>query len=219
MRFFLISKIKHIKNKSVLDVGGGIGIISSEMDSANFIVNLDLSFKDLKLCRNHFSNIHTVCGSMTNLPFKEKSFDVVVCAHVLEMAKALDLNSKKNDKKGIISEFPTVQNTLSEISRIMSNDGQLFLTTPNNARYQSTKLNYYELKNALSNCFSKFFIFFYNTYPRLSKKNRKLNLANMLPKLLSRIYRDDKLQQLLLKKDTGYEKNSVSFYVEVKKGN
>lgn len=216
VRFFLISKIKQIKNQYVLDLGGGIGIISSQMEITNFIVNLDLSFNDLKTCKRNFPAINPICGSMTNLPFKENVFENVVCAHLLEVGKSIDL-SKSNDNSESKLELPTVHNILSETHRIMINGGRLFLTTPNNARYQSTKLSYVELKNVLNQYFSKFSIFFYNTFPRLSKKNRKLNLANVLPKLLSRIYAEKKIQELLLKNDTGDEKNSVSFYVEAEK--
>jgi len=111
-------------------------------------------------------------------------------------------------------DFATIEKTLKEIVRIMNEGGNLLLTTPNNARYHSTKLNYNELKNALNDYFAKFSIFFYNTLPKLSNKSRKLNLANIIPKLESKIVKDTTVQHSLLKKDEGREKNSVSFYVE-----
>jgi 2-polyprenyl-3-methyl-5-hydroxy-6-metoxy-1,4-benzoquinol methylase len=218
VRFYLLSKIKLIKNKSILDIGGGIGIISSEINPNNLIVNLDVSFNDLKLCKNNFANVNVVCGSMTNLPFKEKSFNIVVCAHLLEVAKLLDLNSKSQLNQNEETKFPTVQKTLSEITKSTSKKGKIFLTTPNNARYQTSKLNYHELKNAIKEYFTKYEIFFYNTYPKLSNKNRKLNLANILPKIFSKIINDEKLLKLLLSKDNGNGKNSVSFYVEINNG-
>jgi 2-polyprenyl-3-methyl-5-hydroxy-6-metoxy-1,4-benzoquinol methylase len=215
VRFYLLSKIKSIKNKSILDIGGGIGIVSSEINANNLIVNLDVSFTDLKLCQKNFSNINVVCGSMTNLPFKEKSFDIVVCAHLLEVAKFLDITTKNQLNQNDEIRYPTIQKTLSEISKSTFNKGKIFLTTPNNARYQSNKLNYHELKNAIKEYFSKYEIYFFNTYPKLSKKNRKLNMANILPKIFSKIFDDEKILQLLLSKDRGNEKNSVSFYVEI----
>jgi hypothetical protein len=215
VRFYLLSKIKLIKNKSILDIGGGIGIISSEISPNNFIVNLDSSFNDLKLCQNNFPNVNVICGSMTNLPFKEKSFDVVVCAHLLEIAKSLDLNSKNQLNQNEGAKFPTVKKTLGEIKKSISKKGKIFLTTPNNVRYQSSKLNYHELKNAIKEDFSKYEIYFYNIFPKFGKKNRKLNMANVLPKIFSKIFDDEKILQLLLSKDSGNEKNSVSFYVEI----
>ena len=53
VRFYLISRFSEIKNKNVLDVGGGIGIISSELDKSNFSINFDLSYDDLKKCKKH----------------------------------------------------------------------------------------------------------------------------------------------------------------------
>lgn len=51
VRYYLISKLKTLKNKSILDVGGGIGIVSLELDKSNVRINLDLSFQDLKKCK------------------------------------------------------------------------------------------------------------------------------------------------------------------------
>ena len=47
VRFHLLSKLMNIKNKRILDVGGGIGIISSELDNSNFCINLDIFFFNL----------------------------------------------------------------------------------------------------------------------------------------------------------------------------
>jgi len=218
VRFYLISKIKLIKNKSILDIGGGIGIISSEINPNNLIVNLDLSFNDLKLCQNNFANVNVVCGSMTNLPFKKQYFDFVISASVLQYAKKKDLFDNQQYIKNECFNFPSVEKTLTEISRVLRNQGKIFLVTPNNSYYKSYMLEYNELKNALKEYFSKYEIFFYNTYPKLSNKFRKLNMANTLPKLFSKILDDEKILQLLLSKDDGHGKNSVSFYVEVKKG-
>ena len=57
---------------------------------------------------------------------------------------------------------------------------------------------------------------FYNTFPRL---NKKLNLANIIPKILSKIKNPDSIIQLLIKENTVKNKNSVSFYVKAIKKN
>lgn len=75
-------------------------------------------------------------------------------------------------------------------------------------------LSYSELKKSKNNHFSNYTLSFYNTFPRLSKKYRKLNFANIIPKILSKIVKEEKLTKVLLKKDTGNDQNSVSFYVE-----
>lgn len=215
VRFYLISELQKIKNKTIIDIGGGIGIVLSEIDKTNFKINIDTSYEDLKTSNeenNHM--VEVVCASMTNLPFKENVFDHAICAHILEIAKKNDLDNEniimKNDEK----YFPTIESTLSEISRIMKNDGTMFLTTPNNLYYKGKKLEYTELKNALKKYFSKISIQLFNTYPRISQKNRKLNLANTIPKIKAKFMDKDRVLKSLLKNDSSKKKWSVAFYVK-----
>lgn len=64
--------------------------------------------------------------------------------------------------------------------------------------------------------FPKTEISFYNTLPRLSKKNRKLNLANVIPKLKAKLENNDKVINSLIKKNS---KNnySVSFFIKTER--
>ncbi|MFM7797150.1 MAG: hypothetical protein ACKO7N_10345, partial [Candidatus Nitrosotenuis sp.] len=79
VRFYLIAKLKKIKNRSILDIGGGIGIIGSELDSSNFRVNLDLNREELVECHEKVdSKIENVCASMNLLPFSSDIFDIVI---------------------------------------------------------------------------------------------------------------------------------------------
>jgi len=211
VRFFLISKFNEIRNKLVLDVGGGPGIICSEFDLSNFCINLDISLQDLKLCNNKFRNsIHVVNNSMTNISLKDNSFDYVICAHLLEVAKLLDIE-KKQVIKNKIDKF------LDEIHRVLKPNGILLLTTPNNAYYQTSKLTYDELKLHLKENFENFSFYFYNTFPRLKSQNRKLNMANVLPKLMTKLSNREKIVKSLAHKDKGMGRYSVSFFVEAKK--
>lgn len=215
VRFYLITKLKKIKNKSILDVGGGIGIINSEINSNNLRINLDLTFQDLMICEKKVaSGMNNICGSMNNLPFIDNFFDYVICSHVIEIAKLIDVEKNRIEKRNQVNQFPTVENTLSEIARVLKSNGILFLTTPNNAYYKTKKLDYSELKNSLNNHFSNYSLSFFNTYPRFSKKYRKLNFANVIPKLRSKTTKYEKLLNSLIKKDQGKDKESVSFYVE-----
>jgi len=218
VRFYLISKLSEIKNKSILDIGGGAGIITSELDKSNFCLNLDISYKDLEKCKNLFLNsINVLNASMINISLKEKSFDYIICAHVLEVAKFLDIENNQVIKNEI-NEFPTVAKVLDEIYRILKPNGILLLTTPNNLYYKSIKLTYDELKTHLRKNFQEYSLFLYNTYPHTSSKNRKLNMANVLPKIMSKLKnRDIIIKQTLIKNDNGINKHSVSFFVEAKK--
>jgi len=215
VRFYLISRLKKIKRKSILDVGGGIGIVSSEMDQSNFRVNLDSSFEDLKTCgKMEKNNIHNIQASMTNLPFKEKTFDVVICCNLLEVAKSEDIKRNQFSKNESICSYPTIEKVLSEISRAMKQVGSLYLTTPNNAYYKTKKLTFGELKNALKKCLKNSEILFYNTHTKIGK-NRKMNMANIIPKFMSRISNPDKIIINLAKKESS-NNYSVSFFVEAK---
>lgn len=217
VRFYLVSQLKKNQNKKILDVGGGIGIISSELDMSNIKINLDLDINDLKKCKKQFGNeIYNVNGSMTELPFRDNYFDVVICSHILEVAKTLDLQND-NVKLEKINRYPMVEKTLEEIHRTLKNKGILFLTTPNNAYYQSTKLSYDELCNSISKKFSNFSLYYFNTYPSVSRKQRRLNLSNYIPKLKLKFKQHLEILNSLCKKDQKKELKSVSFYVEVRK--
>jgi len=212
VRFFLINKIKHIKNKVILDIGGGIGVVLSETNNSNFKINLDSSFEDLKICKSQFNyEINNVCASMLNLPFKKEVIDYVICANILEVGKALDLDKRKENKK--INSYPTVEKMLVEIIHILKNNGKIFITTPNNAYYQTKKLTYDELNNCISKLFINFQIFYFNTYKKITRY-RKLNLANIIPKFQSKIKDKQEVLNNLLKIKSN-DNYSVSFYVEI----
>lgn len=216
VRYYLVSKLKKLENKLVLDIGGGIGIISSEITENNKIVNLDLSIDDLKLCNRNYNNISVTNGSMINLPFKNNSFDCIVCSHLLEIAKELDVKNNISFKDNIV-QYPTIEKTLEEMKRILKENGVIYITTPNNLYYKTSKLSYSELKHALNQIFKKYTLYFFNTYPSVNKKYRKLNFSNSIPKLKLKFTEHDKIIQSLIKKDKGVEQKSISFYVEVSK--
>ena len=216
VRFFLLNILKKIERSTVLDIGGGVGIILSEVSKNNLKINVDFSFEDLSRCKKEFSDIECVCASMDYLPLKNDSIDFVICANLLEVAKTNDIKFEKLIIKNKKKYYQTVLEVLSEIKIILKINGKLYLTTPNNKYYQTTKLDYDELENSLKYVFEKFSIKFFNTFKKLSKKHRKLNLANIFPKILSKFLNREKILNLLI---TKHSKNrfSVSFYVEAEK--
>jgi ubiquinone/menaquinone biosynthesis C-methylase UbiE len=217
VRFYLISKLLNLEKKKILDIGGGIGIISSEIPQNNFRVNLDLNFDDLKTCGEVTdSYIDNVCASMKDIPFSDNSFDVVVSSSVLQYAKSEDMKLKKMSIIDNIQTYPTVEKCIKEIIRVLKPNGKLFLVTQNNSYYNSYMLNYDELQYSINKYFSNVDIGFYNTYHKILKDSRKLNMANVIPKLLSRIKDDESIIQSLYK--TKSKNNySVSFFVEASK--
>lgn len=215
VRFYLISKIKNISNKKILDLGGGIGIISGELNDSNLRYNLDYSFDDLKKCITKINEeINPIIGDVTNIPCKDNYFDCVISSSVLQYSKSFDLQKKNTVTGDGINQYPTVEKTLAEIYRVLAPKGKLYLVTPNNSYYKSYMLDYKEIKKSFSKYFNNFIIYFYNTFPRISSRYRKLNLANTMPKLLSKLKDPDEVVQSLIKKDKGIERKSVSFYIE-----
>ena len=205
VRYYLIFQLKNIKNKSILDIGGSEGLISSEIHMSNLRVMLDTNFLSLKTCLAKTDNeINPICASMTHLPFKNSCFDVIIHSHTIALAKAIDLKNNSNSTK--ILELPTVKKTLSDAKRVLIKNGVIYLTTANAAYYQGGKFTFDELKNTLK-IFEKVKIMFYNTYPK--NNNRILSISHVFPKIKSKFVNEDKIINDLMKSKS---KNNFSKY-------
>lgn len=214
VRYYAVSKLKEIKNSTILDTGGGIGIISSEIDKSNNRVNLDLSFKELKICKDEIDDsVENVNGAMNILPFKDSAFDHVACCHVLDSGKIHDLKQNKVIAESEKRRYPTVEHILGEFRRVLKPNGRLTITVPNNAYYKAAALEYEELKTALNSSFPNHVLYFFNTLPKLGN-SRKMNLANVFPKIWSKIFGRNATLCRLAVKDDGNPHYSISFYVE-----
>lgn len=142
IRFFLADKLSELKNSTILDISCGHGIILSEVDGSNCKVGLDISLEALKSAKKINCGSNLINGNAMNLPFKDKSFDIVYTAHVVPgFDYAVD-----GDKQLRQNEW------INEIYRILKKDGLLFLTTPNGnyPAYNNLKIKQEELKNLLS---------------------------------------------------------------------
>lgn len=74
----IISLIPDYVN-TILDVGCGDGIIANRLTEDYKVIALDRAFSPLQYVVTNKIN-----GSIDELPFKDKSFDLVICAEVLE---------------------------------------------------------------------------------------------------------------------------------------
>ena len=92
--------VKNSKGKTVLEVGVGSGATTLILTKAGFDVTaVDCSTVALKKTKERFSQkglkIKTVQAFLEELPFKNKSFDTIVCAHTLEHVKDLKKSVKE----------------------------------------------------------------------------------------------------------------------------
>ena len=121
-RFFKsLTKLIHGRHyKSVLDVGCGEGVpllnILSELQSNNSINGVDCDEIKLLMIKNNIPEGKFVKGDIYNLPYKSKTFDLILCLEVLE-----HLSSPKK--------------ALEEIKRVSSQD--ILFSVPNEPLYSS----------------------------------------------------------------------------------
>jgi SAM-dependent methyltransferase len=107
----------------VLDLGCGEGrhAITAYLKEQVRVIGLDLSVKDLKTAGSRFADfrdegdatrsVSFTCGSGLKLPFKDATFDKVVCAEVLE-------------------QIPDYRQVLDEIRRVIKPGGRLAVSVP-----------------------------------------------------------------------------------------
>jgi len=67
----------------LLDVGCGIGFVTSDLLSVFQIVGLDISLELLQLCPQH-PDFAPVLGDGLQLPFRNGGFDAVICSNLLQ---------------------------------------------------------------------------------------------------------------------------------------
>src|SRR3989338_4917659 len=73
------------KIKTVLDVGCGPGIYCDALNKKGFVVTgVDYSEEMIKLAKQRYPHINFIEGSGYNLPFENKSFDLVISIGTLQ---------------------------------------------------------------------------------------------------------------------------------------
>ena len=108
-RKIVLSAMKGIEAKNILDVGCGTGGNLTLFNG--FVVGLDISSQALELAQKRKPDAVLCRGEAENLPFKDESFDLVLALDLLEHLP--------DDIKG-----------LSEMYRVLKKGGNALITVP-----------------------------------------------------------------------------------------
>ena len=99
------------KNKKVLDLGGRDGTLTKHFIEKNHVTLADIDENALEYAKKNYKVETMKVDLNQSLPFKDKSFDVVVMAEVLE-------------------HLPYPNITLSEIQRVLKTNGKFIGNLP-----------------------------------------------------------------------------------------
>jgi 2-polyprenyl-3-methyl-5-hydroxy-6-metoxy-1,4-benzoquinol methylase len=125
---FILTILGHISNKEILDVGGGVGMIPSKLAKHNQVYNLDISEEQLE--RSMKYGILPILGNAITLPFKDESFDYVLCISVIHYLRRADRLK-----------------LLNELMRVCKSKGLIFISTPNKAALARKTVKLFKLKS------------------------------------------------------------------------
>lgn len=113
----ILSKVKENPSPSILDCGCGTGWVSYFLQKARLkTVMLDISQEKLSKClllkKDHLILSPMFRGSVTDIPFKDGTFDICLLLDVIE-------------------HVPLLSQCMNEISRVLTSRGKLLMTVPN----------------------------------------------------------------------------------------
>ena len=109
---FVLNQIKGLKNQNVLDAGVGNGYILREISDHNKKIGIDFNPRALNYCQKNLCGKFISANLEKKLPFKNNSFDIIICTETIEHVQKPDF---------LVKEF----------YRILKKDGKLVVTTNN----------------------------------------------------------------------------------------
>jgi len=165
------------RNHTCLDAGCGEGFGANTLSNfAKKVIAIDANKKAIAHAKKKYSvpNLIFKSADVTNLPFKENTFDFIISSQVIEHIK--------NEKK-----------YLSELKRVLKKTGTLIISTPNRIyrlnpgqkpwnRFHIREYSQKQLNNALKNHFES--INFYGVDEPNQTKNLELNRIKKIRKIV-----------------------------------
>ncbi|MCR6668865.1 MAG: methyltransferase domain-containing protein [archaeon YNP-WB-040] len=110
----VMKEIENLKDKVVLDIGCGTGIMEGMLIEAKHIIGLDISIEIIKIAKGKYGeyyNISWVNADAENLPIKSESIDLSLMITVIQ-------------------NTPNPLNALGEIERTLKLEGEAIVTYP-----------------------------------------------------------------------------------------
>jgi len=109
----LLNLMGTLENQRVLDLGCNVGILTNLLvERGAEVKGLDLSISTLSLGKKVHRRISFIRGDGENIPFKERSFDSVICVEVLE-------------------HVPKPQHLIDQALRVLKPGGSFIVIVPN----------------------------------------------------------------------------------------
>ncbi|MCC6018773.1 MAG: methyltransferase domain-containing protein [archaeon YNP-LCB-003-016] len=110
----VMKEMENLKDKVVLDIGCGTGIMEGMLLQAKHIIGLDISIEMIKIAKEKYKgcyNISWVNADAENLPIKSKSIDLSLMITVIQ-------------------NIPSPPDALKEIERTLKLEGEAIVTYP-----------------------------------------------------------------------------------------
>ncbi|MCX8169362.1 MAG: class I SAM-dependent methyltransferase [Candidatus Methanomethylicia archaeon] len=138
--------IKPIKDKLIVDVGCGTGLMEEHLLEAKIVIGIDISMGMLKNAKRRFQGnpkFFWIHADAENIPIKSKSSDTVLMITVVQNLpdpiKALkELEDIVKVDGEIIVTFPKSHYTINDVLKIITKFENLKLVEINNARTKDT---------------------------------------------------------------------------------
>jgi ubiquinone/menaquinone biosynthesis C-methylase UbiE len=109
------------KKSNILDIGCGEGHITNaikDLPGVKLVWGMDYSFTAIRKSVKNYPSVNFCVADAYELPFSDGFFDIAVCNNIWE-------------------HVPDPLNLLKDVSRILSNNGYLVISTPSLFRYDN----------------------------------------------------------------------------------